>query len=120
MAKTSVHVLVELTIYEEKFDQFEATAQQMLAASREESGTLGYDFYLSSDRRRCRLLETYKDASAVLAHFKGPVVQQFVPILLELSRLERFEVYGDPGVEMMPMLQSLGADTFPSWHSLKP
>jgi quinol monooxygenase YgiN len=118
MATHTVHLLVETTIYEGRFDAFEGIAQEMVAVSRTEPGTLAYDWYLSSDRRRCRLTETYADANALLAHFKGRAVQQLVPRLLEHSRLERFEVYGDPGAEATAMLAGFGAEIFQSWHSL--
>ena len=112
----TVHLIVELTIYEEKFGAFEGIAQEMVAASQNEPGTLGYDWYLSSDRRSSRLTETYKDADALVTHFKGPAVQQLVPRLLEHSRLERFEVYGDPGPEATDMLKGFGAEVFQPWH----
>jgi len=118
MAKQAVHLVVEITIYGEKFDLFEGIAQEMVALSQNEPGTLRYDWYLSSDRRRCRLTETYADANALLTHFKGPAVQQLVPKLLENSRLERFEVYGDPGAEATEMLKGFGAEIFQPWHML--
>ncbi len=68
----------------------------MIAGSQKEPGALGYDWCLSSDRRRCRILETYADANAVLAHLTGPVGQEFLPTILEASSINRFEVYGDP------------------------
>ena len=114
----TVRLAVEFTIYEEKFDAFESIAKEMLAVSRSEPGTLAYDWYLSGDRRRCRLSEAYADANALLAHFKGPAVQQLVPKLLEHSRLERCEVHGDPGPDATEMLKELGAEIFKSWHIL--
>ncbi len=118
MATQAVQLAVEITIYEGKFDAFETIAQEMLAVSRSEPGTLGYEWYLSGDRRRCRLMEAYADATALLAHFKGPAVQQLVPKLLEHSRLERFEVYGDPGSEATEMLKGFGAEIFQPWHAM--
>ena len=116
MASQTVYLAVEITIYEGRFDVFDGLAQEMVAISRTEPGTLAYDWYLSGDRRRCRLLESYVDQAALLAHFKGPAVQQLVPRLLEHSRLERFEVYGDPGAEGSEMLKSFGAEVFHAWH----
>lgn len=112
-----VRLLVELTIYHERFDAFNVIAREMTAGSELEPGTLSYEWFRSSDRRRCRLRETYADANALLAHFKGPVVQQLVPKLLEHSRLERFEVYGEPGAEATEMLKGFGAEIFQPWHA---
>ena len=97
MTDPKVHFLVDLAIAPGKLDAFEAVMKDMVAGSRNEPGTLGYTFYLSADRGRCRLLETYANSAAVLAHLQGTVVQQLVPKLLQHASLERFEVYGDPG-----------------------
>src|SRR5271168_3683374 len=76
MSKANVHLTVELTINEGKFDAFQAIAQTMIAGTQKEPGALGYEWHLSSDRKRCRLLETSADANAVFAHMNGPVVRE--------------------------------------------
>jgi quinol monooxygenase YgiN len=82
---------VDLTINEGKFEEFQSIAQAMIAVTQKEPAALGYDWCLSSDCRRCRILETYADANAVLVHLIAPVVQEFVPILAA-SSISRFEV----------------------------
>jgi quinol monooxygenase YgiN len=118
MTKQTVRFTVDLTIDEEKFNEFESLARTMIESSLKEPGTLGYDFFLSDDRKRCRLLETYVDADAVLAHFTGPVVQELVPRLRETSSINGFEVYGDPGPKAAQMLKGFGAQIFYLWHAL--
>ncbi len=113
-----VRVVVEATIHEGKLSDLEAIAKQMTVASEKEPGTLGYEWYLSHDRKRVRLSETYADAAAVLAHFHGPVVQQLVPKMLEVAKLDSFEVYGDPGAEMRAMLAGFGAEIFTPWQGM--
>jgi quinol monooxygenase YgiN len=112
---TQVHFLVDLTIHEGKFDSFEGIAQEMIASSRQEPGDLRYEWCLSADRKRCRIIETYADSAAALAHIKGPAVQEGVPKLLETSSLNRFEVYGDPGPQAAAMLAGFGAEIFAAW-----
>jgi len=75
MEEKVVYLVVDIAINDGKFEEFEALAKEMSAGSFEEQGTLGYEFYLSNDRKRARLVETYEDAAAVVAHFSGPVVQ---------------------------------------------
>ncbi len=113
-----VRFTVDLAINEGKFDQFESIAKTMIAGTLKEAGALGYEWFLSADRKRCRLLETYKDQNAVLAHCTGPVVQQLVLKMLDTSSISRFEVYGDPGPEAAKMLAGVGAEIFPLWHGL--
>jgi quinol monooxygenase YgiN len=112
---TQVHFLVELTIQDGKFDSFEAIAQEMIAHTQHEPGALCYEWCLSADRKRCRIIETYSDSEAVLAHIQGPAVQEGVPKLLESSNLNRFEVYGDPGPQAAAILAGIGAEIFSNW-----
>jgi quinol monooxygenase YgiN len=112
---TQVHFLVELTVHDTKFDCFEAIAQEMIAHTRHEPGALRYEWCLSADRKCCRILETYADADAVLAHINGAAVQQGVPKMLENSTLNRFEVYGDPGPQAAAILAGIGAEIFSNW-----
>ena len=117
MGKNLVYFAVDLAITDGKLDQFESVAQEMIAGTRKEEGALTYEWFLSVDRKRCLLLETYADADAVLAHMKGSAVA-LVPKLLETSSINSFEVYGDPGVEAAKMLTGIGAEILPLWRGL--
>ena len=116
MPSQIVRFTVSLTIAEGKLDEFEQIAKAMLTASKNEQGTLGYDWCLAADRRTCRLLETYKDATAVLAHLTGHVVRDYGSKLMGLSSLGSFEVYGNPGPQASAILAGFGAVIFPHWH----
>jgi quinol monooxygenase YgiN len=112
MTDNQVRFSVDLAIHDGRRAAFESIAREMIAGSQKEAGNLVYSWYLSADGKRCRLLETYADAAAVLAHMTGMVVQQLVPRLLEHSKIERFEVYGDPGAKAAAILQGLGAEIY--------
>ncbi len=118
MNRNLVYFVVDLAINEGKLSQFESIAQAMIAGTLKEAGALGYEWFLSADRKRCRLLETYADARATLAHCTGPVVHELVPKMLETSSISGFEVYGDPGPEAAKILAGVGAEIFPFWHGL--
>jgi len=120
MPGSAVYLLVELTIHEGQLDTFKGIAQEMIAGSRREPGALAYEWYLSRDQKRCRLIETYASADHVRAHFTGPVVQTLVPRLLQHATLNRLEVYGDPGPQAAAMLAGFGAETFGRWAGLTP
>ena len=114
----SVRLNVSLTIKDGKLDAFRAIAQEMIAATQKESGTLAYEWYFSADGKRCRLVETYADANAVVAHFNGPAVKEGVPKMLETASVSEFEVYGDPGAKMAETLPAFGAEIFGFWQGL--
>jgi len=118
VASQTVSLLVELTIPAGNVDMFNSIAQQMVAGTQTEPGALAYEWYVSSDGQRCRLLETYRDAAALLVHFKGPVVQQLVPKLAEQVKIDRFEIYGDPGAEVAAMVTGFGTEIFAHRYGL--
>ncbi len=107
-----VYFHVSLKIHEGKFDAFRNITREMTAITKNESGARGYEWYLSGDRSRCRLVETYADEKAVMAHINGKAVQEFVPKLLETAAITGFEVYGDPGKEATEILKKFGAELF--------
>ncbi len=52
MSKQTVYLAVDFTINEGKLAAFESIAQEMVAGSGKEAGTLGYEWFLSADRNR--------------------------------------------------------------------
>ena len=109
---------VSLAIHEGKLEAFQTIAREMVEASRKETGTLGYEWFLSGDGKRCQLIETYVNAEALLAHFAGPAVQEGVPKMLKAADVSGFEVYGDPGPKAKEILGGFGAEIFSYWHGL--
>ena len=82
----------------------------MTAATRRESGAIAYDWFLSDDGTKCRLIEIYTGPAAVLTHLQGPVVTNLVPKQLENASIVGFTVYGDPGAEASKILAGFGAE----------
>lgn len=116
MSTSHIRLLLGLDIHDGKFSEFETIAQQMVAVSEKEPGTLLYQFFLSADRKHCRLVETYTDVPAITAHFKGPAVQQLVPALLKVGSLVLLEIYGDPAPAVTAMAAPLKALVFTPRH----
>jgi len=112
MSKQTVYLAVDFTINENQLNAFEQIAQEMVVGTQNEPGALAYEWYLSGDRKKGRLIETYADANALLAHFNGPVVQELVPKLLGIASVTGFEVCGDPGSKMREVLAPFGAEIF--------
>jgi quinol monooxygenase YgiN len=115
MVKQVVRLTVSFVVKGEQLEEFKSIAQAMTAVSRAEPGTLGYEWFASADGKRFRLVETYADASAIEAHFMGPAVQQWVPKIVPVCKVDGFEIYGDPGPKVAQMAGGLGAVVFPYW-----
>jgi len=119
MSSSPVYFVLDLTIPDGKLPEIETLVRTMIDGTTREKGALAYEWFLSADHRRCRLLETYANASAVQAHLDSAVVQQLVPKLLQLAKLERFEVYGSPDAPAAKALQGVGATIYPLWKGLQ-
>jgi quinol monooxygenase YgiN len=115
MAMQVVRLTVNLAVGDEQMEAFKSIAQSLTAVSNAEPGTLGYEWFASSDRKRYRLVETYADAKAVEAHFMGPAVQEWVPKLAAVCKVEGFEIYGDPGPKVAEMAGGFGAVIYQYW-----
>jgi quinol monooxygenase YgiN len=118
MEKQVVRLKVNFAVSAEHLQEFMSIAQAMTAVSRSEPGTLGYEWFASADGKRFRLVETYADANAIEAHFMGPAVQQWVPKIVPVSKVDGFEIYGDPGPKVAAMAGGLGATVFQYWFGL--
>jgi quinol monooxygenase YgiN len=118
MQKQIVRLTVSLTVNEEQLDEFESIARTMTEGSEAELGTLGYEWFASTDGRSFRLVETYADTAAVEAHFNGPVVREWVPKLAAACTLTGMEFYGDPGPAVKAMAGGFGAVFFTYWTGI--
>jgi len=118
MSKHTVQFNVKLTVNDGQFEVFERIARAMIAGTEKEPGALGYEWYVSGDRKQCHLIEDYADAGAVMAHIESPVVRELVPKLLEVSSMNSFHVYGDPGPKATEILRGIGAEIFQFWQGL--
>jgi len=112
MLQDVVRLTVSLTVHEGQLDAFHTVANAMTSGSDAESGTLGYEWFAHQDGRQFRLVETYTNASAVEAHFLGPVVQEWVPRLAAICTVDGMEFYGDPGPVVTQMAAGFGAVLF--------
>jgi quinol monooxygenase YgiN len=118
MNSERVHFVVSLTIHEGKFEGFAAVAKVMIEGTAKEPGARAYEWYLSSDRSRCRLFETYANAGAMREHMEGPVVKEVLPKLLAFATISGFEVYGMPDAQSAEALRSAGAEIYSHWEGL--
>ena len=112
MLRQIVRLTVNFSVDESQVEAFKSIAAIMTEGTKAEPGTLGYEWFVSSDGKRVRLVETYADASAVEAHFTGPVVQEWVPKLAAVCTVDGFEFYGDPGPKVAAMAAGFGAVFF--------
>jgi len=114
----AVRFVVSITIHDGKYDEFETIARAMAEATAQEDGAVAYEFFISPDKKRCRLYEEYRDAAAAFAHLSGRVVGELVPQALGVADLDSFELLGDPGPDVIGIVSGFGARTFGHLHGV--
>ncbi len=94
MEHNQIHFRAEFTIEEGKIEEYKKLVQDMSrVVEANEPDTISYQFYLNRDKTKCIVSETYE---AVLAHNTGIASQTILPKIFSVSRISRFDVYGNP------------------------
>src|ERR671939_2222018 len=100
-----IHFRAEFTIEEGKIEEYKKLVQDMSrVVEANEPNTINYQFYLNRDETKCIVYETYRNSKAVFAHINGIASQRILPKIFDVSKITRFEVYGNPSEELQKVL----------------
>jgi quinol monooxygenase YgiN len=113
MKHDQIEFRAEFTIHEGKIEEYKKLVQEMSrVVEANEPDTIGYQFYLSRDETKCIVSEIYTNSEAVSAHSNGVASQTILPKIFNVSRISRFEVYGNPTKELQEVLTSFSPQTY--------
>lgn len=114
---SAVKLSVELTVSKDQLDVFKQIAREMNAiVQRNEPGTLSCKwFYHEGDNKWC-LAEKFKDSDAFLEHLSD--VSEQLDRLLEISEVDRLEVFGDMPLAAKATIASFGAKHYQFWSGV--
>ena len=104
----AVSWLVEYSVKPGKLDDFRALAGEMVAGTKEEPGSLIYEFFLSDDGTRGHIYERYADDEATLTHFAG-FGSKWATRFMDAVEITGFTTYGNPGQAVRDAIAPLGA-----------
>ncbi len=99
---------LQMNVREGQLDKSRDLMHEMVTATREEPGTLGYEWFLSDDGKSCHINERYEDSEAVLTHL-GSFGANFVDRFLACFEPTSLSVYGNPSAEARAALDGFGA-----------
>lgn len=103
----AVSWLLEVEVNEGRLEEFRTLMEEMVESTRQEEGTLAYEWFIGDDDRTVHIYERYADSSAVLVHLGG-FGEKWAGRFLGAVRPTRFSVYGDPSDEVRKGLSALG------------
>jgi quinol monooxygenase YgiN len=76
-------------------DEFQAFREEMIEATRKETGALSYEWSTSADGTQCHVYERYVDSGALVSHL-GMFGERFAERFLQVFKPVRLVVYGAP------------------------
>jgi quinol monooxygenase YgiN len=113
MKQNQIEFRAEFTIREGKMEEYKKLVQEMSRlVEANEPDTIGYQFYLNRSGTKCIVSEIYSNSEAVFAHSNGVASQTILPKIFNVSRISKFEVYGNPSEELQKVLTSFNPETY--------
>jgi quinol monooxygenase YgiN len=91
-------------------DGFKVQALECISQSKQkDSGTLQYDWFLSSDNTECEIRETYENSEALLVHVTN--LRESLRVLFEKYATDHsVTIYGEPSGELLENAKARGVD----------
>jgi quinol monooxygenase YgiN len=103
-------------ISEGKLEDFKALIPQFISTVKEKDpGTIMYDWYLNEEKMECKVLETYANSDAVLAHAAN--VGELLMKSVEIGTLS-LEVYGNPSEALSNALEGFAHKVYTFYSGL--
>jgi quinol monooxygenase YgiN len=99
---------LQMAVREGRLDDARELMGEMVAATLEENGTQGYEWFISGDGAICHINERYVDSDAALVHL-GNFGSKFADRFLACFEPTSMSVYGEPTEEARAALDGFGA-----------
>lgn len=113
MKNTQIDFRAEFTIKEGKIEEYKKLIHdRSRAVEANGPNILNYEFYLNRDETKCIVHETYRNSEAALAHTTNMASQTILPKIFNISKISRFDVYGNPSEELQKVLTSFSSQTY--------
>lgn len=109
---------LRLSVRAGQTDAARSLMREMVAATREELGTLCYEWFLDAAGATCHIQERYVDAAAAMIHcasFDAHFAQRF----LRCFEPTGLAVYGEVSAELRAVLDGFGAVYFKNWGGFR-
>jgi len=91
---TELYGLVQSKIATDDIGAFKAQAKKMKDATKNESGTISYDFFINEEKGEVFIVEKYADDKAFMAHMDQFLQEEFIPTILTMMELTSLKMLG--------------------------
>ena len=97
---TGIFNIVKAKITIEDLGTFKTQANKMKEATKDEPGTLIYDFFINEEKREVLIVEKYANSEAFMAHMKKFIQPEYIPTILTMQEITSVEMPGTITKEM--------------------
>lgn len=109
-------VRARLKIREGQLDGFKRQAAEIMRQAWEkDTGTVAYDWFLSSDGTQCEIREAYVDANAFVEHAVH-VREARDTLFAEFAYDYKMTIYGEPSPRLVELFDRVGVNV--TWFTL--
>ena len=99
-----------LKVRDGQLEGFKQQAAEMMRQTREkDTGTLAYDWFVSTDGTQCEVREVYVDADALVDH-AAHVFEARQAMFAEFADDHRMTFYGEPSERLLEVVKKFGVD----------
>jgi quinol monooxygenase YgiN len=99
-----------------KLEGFKRQASECIRLTKErDSGTLRYDWFLSSDQTSCEIREAYASSDALMQH-RANIGEALDKLFTEFADDHQVVIYGEPSKKLFEMVNVMMAGRI-KWYS---
>ena len=105
---------IEVEVLNGRLEEFRSIVRDLIASSKQEPGTLAYDWFFDPNNEVCHTYEHYRDSAAVIAH-ATTFGDRFAERFQQSCRQIGLDVYGTPSEAAKALLDQYDATYFARW-----
>ncbi len=91
--RSEIYWVVDCAVRPGRFEEFRRVVAPIVAATKQEAGSIAYDYSVNDDKTRVLIYEAYRDSSSIVTH----VTETFAPFAEAFTacvEIEGFTVFG--------------------------
>jgi quinol monooxygenase YgiN len=100
--------VVEVDIKPGELENFRTLMGEMVENTKQEPGTLAYEWFISDDGKSCHIYERYTDSPATMTHLAG-FGSKWAERFMGCVDVTRLVVYGSPSDDVKQGTSEIGA-----------
>ena len=106
--------VLQCAVKDGKLDTFKELMEEMVTGTREQPGTLNYEWFISDDGSKVHLYEKHADSEAVITHLTG-FMSKWAERFMGSVDVERVTVYGAPSPAARETMAPLRGKYLATW-----